>query len=71
MAHGKPHGGPNQGSHAEPHTSKPRVSPSAPTVNHVCDTPAKSSSRGVHTPGTSGKGTVGKPGATPKPGPLS
>lgn len=67
MSHGKAPKPPNQGGHATPHECAPRTSGKPSTVNHVVSTPDLSCSRGVHVAPIGGKGTVGKPGATPKP----
>lgn len=71
MSHGKAPRHARQGSAGTAHESAPKTSEKGATVNHVHSTPDLSSSRGVHVPPIGGKGTVGKPGATRKPGPLA
>lgn len=70
MSHGKAPRHPSQGSAAQSHEAAPKTSGKHATVNHVTSTPGMSCSKGVHVPPIGGKGTVGKPGATPKPKPI-
>lgn len=71
MSHGKAPRHPKQGDAAASHEAPPRTSGKGATVNHVSATPDLSCSRGVHVAPIGGKGTVGKPGATPKPKPIA
>lgn len=57
--------GPNKGSAGTPHTSKPKISPTAPTVNNVSTTKDMHCHKPIETPGTRAGGN--KPGAANKP----
>lgn len=70
MSHGKAPRHPRQGSAAASHEAAPKTSGKPATVNHVESTPDLSCSKGVYTTPIGGQGTVGKPGATPKPKPC-